>query len=226
MKTVIYSAIIGGYDRPKPLPLGLDVPAIMLTDSEETAEQAREAGWRTSLVRATPGWSPMMQYKWYKLHPHRVLPSTDVSLWVDGSITILEADYGARCLAALGDDDWAMTPHPVRSCIYDEAAVSSTLGWRYDPVKIQQQADYYRSIGHPAQWGLFATGANARRHTDHVRELCDHWWYENETRTHQDQISLPVLTRLMSNVVRWNTNLPWHQWWHLGEHEWTGGVNR
>lgn len=219
----IYTAIYGGYDRPKIIPAEIDAPCVMLTDDR----LIDAPGWEV-IITDPPGsanWSPMMKHKWWKLHPHRALPMADVSLWIDGSMTLLYADYARRCLEALGDDDWAMTPHPVRTCIYDEADFSSTLTWRYNAAAMQRQVNFYRSIGHPAQWGLFATGANARRHTPAVQELNEHWWYENSTRTHQDQLSLPVLVRLMEDTLKWNTNLPWHTWWHLAEHRWTGGVN-
>lgn len=226
---VIYTAIYGGYDRPKPVPIGIDAPCVMFTDDVEMKHNA--PGWEVFVgdpptTGSRPvALSPMMKHKWFKLHPHKALPGVSVSLWIDGSMTMLYADYARRCLDALGDDDWAMTPHPVRSCIYDEADYSATLTWRYDAAKMRHQVGFYSSIGHPPKWGLFATGANARRHTSAVHAVNDHWWYENTTRTHQDQLSLPVLVRLAEDKLKWNTNLPWHQWWHLAEHEWTGGVN-
>jgi len=228
-ETILYSAIFGRYDCPKPLPPDLDVPAIMFTEDSETAKIAAKGGWEVIIVEPKTHLSTMMNHKWYKLHPHEALPSADITMWIDGSMTLLYSDYGQRCLDALGNDHWAMTPHPSRRCIYDEAAYSATLTWRYDADAIRAQAEYYRSvIGHPTQAGLIATGANVRRNVSQVNALCEHWWYENVHRSHQDQLSLPVLLLLTETEaaqwghgLRWNTNLPWHQWWHLAEHEWT-----
>lgn len=226
-EVILYSAIFGRYDRPKPLPLGLDVPAIMFTEDDETARLAAHRGWEARVVVPDTTLSTMMNHKWYKMHPHRALEHADITLWVDGSMTLLYSDYGRRCVDALGDDHWAMTPHPSRHCIYDEAAYSATLTWRYDSAAIRAQAEYYSSvICHPPQTGLIATGANARRNVSQVNSLCEHWWYENVHRSHQDQLSLPVLLHLAETTqwgrgLRWNMNLPWHQWWHLAEHEWT-----
>jgi hypothetical protein len=219
VKIALYSALFGRYDRPKVIPPDLGVPAIMITDSEETALLARECGWRTVISVARSELSPMMRHKWFKLHPHLVIPNAEMTLWMDASMTIAVSDYVDRCLTALGDDDWTMVPHPSRNCIYDEAVVSASYTWKYDPSLIMPQADYYRSIGHPAQWGLFATGANVRRNTEVVRRVCEQWWWENTTRSHQDQISLPVLMRLNPDL-KWNANMPWFQWWHLAEHGW------
>lgn len=224
MRVGLYTAIYGESDWPKPIP-HLGIPCVMYTDSERTASQAREQGWEARIVRhyisTTRGdpriVAPMLAHKFWKTHPDLALPYMEVSLWVDGSMEILTDDYAARCLAALGDDDWACVPHPARRCIYPEAEYSATLTWRYDAPSIQAQAQFYSSF-HPRDWGLIATGANVRRHTWDVTELCRQWWDENLNWSHQDQLSLPVLLRLAEGRVRYNYNLPWFQWWHLHEH--------
>ena len=219
MRIALYSAIYGGYDLPKVIPASLGVPAYMFTNNSDTANLAKERGWRVKFVDLDTSWSPMMKHKWWKIHPEKALPDYDVSMWIDGSMTVIVDDYVDRCVNALDNDDMVMVPHPSRNCIYDEAAYSATLTWRYDAQAITAQAAYYRTIGHPTQWGLFATGANVRRHNDAIRDLGRHWWWENTQRSHQDQISLPVLVKLAGNNLKWNTNMPWFQWWHLSEHD-------
>lgn len=216
MRVGLYSALYGRYEQPKLLPDTLGVPAVMYTDNPEI----NAPGWEVRVVDMediAPG-NPMMQHKWWKTHPGIALPNTDVSLWMDASMEICVPDYVQRCLTALGDDDWACVPHPARWCIFPEADYSATLTWRYDPAKILPQRDFYRSIGHPDSWGLIATGANARRHTRAVLEVSHMWWDECERWSHQDQLSLPVLLRLHEERIKFNYNLPWHQWWKLYEH--------
>jgi hypothetical protein len=225
MKVALYTAIYGDSDWPKPIP-HIGVPAIMYTDSEDTAKRALEQGWdEARIVRhyicTTRGklsiTAPMLAHKYWKTHPELAVPGVDVSLWVDGSMEILVNDYVLRCLTALGEDDWACVPHPARQCIYPEAEYSATLTWRYDSPSIRAQAEFYSAF-HPRDWGLIATGANVRRHTPDVIELCHQWWDENLNWSHQDQLSLPVLLRLAEGRVRYNYNLPWFQWWWLHEH--------
>ncbi len=236
MKVALYSAIYGGYEvTAKPLPADLDVPAVLYTDNPEITAP----GWEVRVVtdhisdqvgadRSTAWPDPkatwaMMAHKYWKCHPHEALSDVDVSLWVDGSIQITVDRYVQRCLDALGDDDWVAVRHPWRGCIYTEAEYSGTLP-RYDAVTVMQQAQFYRSIGHPAAWGLFATGANVRRHyrdgapTRAADRIGEQWWHECVTRTHQDQVSLPVLFRLAEDKLKWNTNMPWHEWWFLHQH--------
>lgn len=212
MKAVLYSALYGNYEAPKPLP-DLGIPAIMYTDDPDLVAP----GWEVRHVPLDVD-TPMMRAKYWKCFPRLAAFGADISLWVDASMTILVDDYVQRCLDALGDDDWVMVKHPGRPCVYDEADVSATMVHKYDPAELKAQVEYYRSIGHPAKWGLFANGANVRRHTAAVAQVCEQWWWECTTRSCQDQVSLPVLVRLAGDRLRWNTNMPWGEWWSVGWH--------
>lgn len=232
--TVLYTAIYEEYEHPKALPADLpsDVRAVLFTDTAATAKAARALGWtvrqrtetRPKADRAAhPTQAGMMRHKWLKTHPGAVLDldDGDVSIWLDGSMTITADRFIERALDALGDDDAAFTPHPFHACVYDEAAFSATLE-RYADCRqaLHDQAAHYRTIGHPARWGLFATGARVLRHNATTAALGRHWWYENVHWTWQDQVSLPVVVRIMAerDGLTWNARLPWREWWHLSEH--------
>jgi len=229
-RVALYTAIWGGYETPKPLPDGLTCHAYLFSDSVVTAFKAAAYGWCAKVMSdhyfpeehlSTHGDPeivvPMLNHKWFKMHPGEVLPDYDVSLWIDGSMELIVDDYAERCLAALGDDDWSCVPHPARSCIYPEADYSATLTWRYDADSILAQKAHYEQF-HPPGAGLIATGAMARRHTPEVLELSRLWWDECVNWSHQDQLSLPVLLRLWEDKVRWNSRMTWHQDWILHEH--------
>lgn len=213
MKVILYSAIYGGYDAPKSHS-PLDIEAVVYTDDPEL----KVDGWETRYWPLPEIKTPMMQAKWWKTRPDLAVPEADISLWIDGSMTITHDDYVGKCLEALGDDDAVFVTHPWRDCIYVEGEYSMALE-RYKDADIRHQLESYRQRGHPEHWGLFATGANVRRHTETVFRLGKDWWWENETETWQDQISLPFLVRRFTHL-KWNTNMPWHEWWHLGYHEW------
>ena len=230
----ILSALYGPYEWPKPVPPDLGVPALMMTDDPDL----EAPGWTTCVVtdhlvkldgyRGELPWTDpaatvdMMRHKFWKCHPHMAfrhagIPDPDVIIWLDASMTITAESFVDKCLAALGDDDWSVTPHPWRGCIYDEASFSAHLP-RYHLLSLALQADFYRSF-HPPSWGLFATGASTRRMTPLVKEIGEQWWHECCRWTHQDQVSLPVLFRLYEEKgLKWNASMPWWQWWHLGEH--------
>jgi hypothetical protein len=236
-RVALYSALYGAYEYVKPLPPDLGCRAVLYTD-----EPGIEApGWEVRVVtdhissdmgadrtawpdrKAT--WS-MLAHKFWKCHPATAVPDADVTLWVDASLLITVDGYAKRCLEALGGDDWCAVTHPYRDCIYPEAAFSATLA-RYDAEALRDQVAAYRNLGHPGRWGLIATGANVRRHTPATVEMGEHWWWECVSRSHQDQLSLPVLFRLAAtgalrgigmSPFTWNRNMPWAQWWGVYEH--------
>ena len=214
MNIGLYTAIYGGYETPKKLPDG--VVGNLYTDDPDLIAPP---GWLVhvrDMEHVAPG-DPMMQHKWWKTHPGEAMPGFDVSLWIDGSMELTAEDYFYRCLDALGDDDWATVRHPHRSCIYPEAEFSGILE-RYRGQRMAEQVEFYKNVvGHPANWGLHATGANARRHTPLVLEISEQWWQECVNWSHQDQLSLPVLFRLHPEL-KWNYNLVWHRDWILHPH--------
>lgn len=221
-QVAIYTALYGNYEPVKPMPDGMTVPCILLTDDPGLVAPGWQVVHAPGRVTLPGRDGPMMQAKWWKTHPVEALGvagvAADVSCWIDASMTLVSADYPALCLDALGGDDWSMVRHPGRDCIYDEADFSLTLP-RYQGIGIEDQVEYYRTaVGHPKHWGLFACGANVRRHTAAVEKLCGQWWWECATRTWQDQVSLPVLVRLAGSELKWNVNIPWSTWWAVQDH--------
>lgn len=229
-RVAIVSAIYGNYDRPKPLPelIADDIRyrAYLFTDSEQVAREASDLGW-IGVLDEDPGrfdvgdyqMSSMLKAKFVKTHMHMFTPwDSDVLIWLDGSMTITDPLFVENVLSALDDNDIAFTPHPLRKCIHPEAQVTKALA-RYADVDPIAQVEYYRSIGHPNNWGLFASGCFAIANNELTREWGGHWWNECFSRTYQDQLSLPVITRIMEQKgLKWNSNLPWATWWGITEH--------
>lgn len=220
MKVALVTAVYGDYDLPKTLPHGLRADAFLYTDNPGVAALAHAAGWNPIIDPLYHVATPMLRAKYWKTHPLEAAYGYDASVWIDGSMTITVPDFIEKCVAALGIDDVAMTPHPVRDCIYPEATVTRALA-RYADCDPIAQVNFYRDvIGHPAGWGLMASGASTRRHNDAVRSWGQFWWDDCVNWTYQDQLSLPVITRLMTleGKLRWNTNMPWAQWWGISNH--------
>lgn len=202
----LVSAIYGGVDLPKPVTV--DVPAVMFTDDPDL----HAPGWEVRYLPLVNIGTPMLRSRYVKCLPP---VDDDVTLWVDGSLT-LHPGYVQRCLAALGNAEWALMPHPWRDCIYDELGVCLGLP-KYPPEQMRAQCDRFRSEGHPEHWGLFACTAMTRRHTPRVQALCEAWWWENLHGSWMDQLSLPPLLR--TSDVDWQTTMGgWCEWWDRTEH--------
>lgn len=213
MHVTLISALYGDYEAAKPLPALNPAPhrAVMFTDNPDL----HAPGWELAVEALDDLPNAMLRAKHIKIMAHTHI-RTDVSIWVDASMTIIRDDFITLCLDALRGDDIAFMAHPWRDCIYNEAAHSSALE-KYALTPIAAQAAYYRSIGHPEHWGLFASGHLVRHHNTRTRDHATHWWHENLTRSWQDQTSLPVITRLCE--ATWNTNLPWAKWWGITPHD-------
>lgn len=209
----VYTAIYGGYEEPKPLPEG--VTGLLFSD----VSYGDGGGWTNIVVdhhivtrKGDPELTaPMLAHKYWKCHPGKALPGADISVWVDSSI-LLDPGFVDRAVQALREDDWLLVRHPWRTCIYEEASYSAALSrYRTLSTDLANQAAWYRSLGHPATDGLPATGITIRRHTPEVLEASTHWWMECLNWTHQDQVSLPVLLRMLN--IKHRYGLEWMDGW-------------
>lgn len=213
MNVTLYSAIYGGYEPPKVQP-DLGVRQVLYSDVPVDAP-----GWEVRVDPLLELPTPMLRAKWWKCRPDLAHLDADITLWVDGSMTVVPG-YVEAVLAELGDDDALFMQHPWRECIYDEYLASRGAP-KYDADVMRQQIEDYRTAGHPHRWGLWATGAITRRNTDPVIDLGWRWFRECAARSVQDQLSLPVLLR-GAEALRWRTvpldRVPWETWWTIAAH--------
>lgn len=210
-RITLYTAVYGGYDIIKSTNEVQGANRILYTDNPMIVAP----GWEVRVMPLDELDTPMLRAKWWKCRPDLAVGG-EISIWIDGSMIPREG-FVHRCEVALGVADVAFTPHPWRDCIYTEQLASTGLP-KYQGADLVAQVEYYRSIGHPEHWGLFASGAMIRRHTPAVLEMGRHWWHENLTRSWQDQLSLPVVLRLAGDDIIWNTGLPWSGLWDYAEH--------
>ena len=193
MRTVIYTAIFGGRDRLwPPRQVEPDCRYVCFTDDRELEAELWE-------VRVVPrsDFDPVRSARRWKILSHRAV-DCDRSIWIDAIYEIVGP------LAALFErftEDLAVFRHPVRDCVYEEAAECIRRG-RDDPELIQRTLERLRRQTHPPHAGLFESGFLLRRHSAAVAEFNESWWNEIRRGTRRDQVSLPgVLSQL---------NLPHH----------------
>ena len=194
---IVYTAIYGGYDTPKPPRPHPAVTAWMLfTDDQEIYAP----GW-TVIFERRKAEHPRMAAKWLKCHPPEwpVPPfpprqMDPLSLYLDASIRLRDPSLIDAALAALLKSEWAMYPHPERTTIEEEVEASRGMAkYRGLGEKMDRQVAWYRQNGRPSAPGLWAGGIIARRSTEVVRSAGARWYADCERWTYQDQVSLPVV---------------------------------
>jgi hypothetical protein len=183
MTVAVVTAIFGGYDQPKPpCPQTVDCTFTLVTDNPDNA-----AGWETVCVYDDR--HPRVAAKEPKLRPWRYADG-DAWIWVDGAFRIDSPTFVEDVIAET--ELIGQWKHPNRDCIYPESAVSQQMV-KYFNTPVEKQAHHYCAVGHPPQWGLWATGLIVYRQP--LDYLADLWWAEINRWGYQDQISQPVALR-------------------------------
>lgn len=183
---VVYTAIVGEVDRLL-APEVVDPHWDYICFSDEPVSCAP---WRWAPVEPDQP-TPARAARYLKVNATTVLPSAELSLWVDGNIQPLASPQALadRYLAAA---DLAFHPHPERSCVFDEAVAVIEQGKDAAATVVPQIVRYARA-GMPPQAGLQATAGILRRHTAAVAALEAAWWTEISHGSHRDQLSLPYV---------------------------------
>lgn len=212
VKVAVVSSLYGSHDRVRFVPQSVPCEFVMVTDGLLPIPD----GWRT-VVERRPHVSDRLAAKVAKCVPER-FTDAEVIVWVDASIdprpTLVE-----WLVDSLGDADVALARHPERSCIVDEARVSSRLV-KYAGVPIVEQAEHYVAEGHPLGFGLWAGGVMVRRRGAWGAD----WLAEQVRWSTQDQVSLPVIVRRHGlRVADLSHGLLWNPHFGIDEHL-RGGV--
>lgn len=183
---VIYTCITGGYDNllePTFISEGYDY--VCFTDSV----YVRDGFWDIrSLPEEVKELSQVKKQRWIKINAHKVLPEYDLSIWVDGSVTV-RGDVD-EIVSAMTDDCSIYVPaHPKRTCIYSEA--TAVISMKKDTSEnIRPQLNRYKAEGFPANYGLLQSNILIRKHNDpDCIRLMEVWSEEVMNGSHRDQLS-------------------------------------
>ena len=184
MNVAILSAIYGGYDTPA-LPAAQDLPGhdvgyLMVSDRDCSP-------WPT--VAEPRLMHPRLAAKYPKARPSDYT-GADVTIWIDGNIRVTSTTFAAWCLAGLGEDVLALTPHHCADTMAAEVQLAEQAS-KYDGLPLRQQAARYLEHGFPDGWGNWWSGLIVRRNS--CPEFGDAWLREMWHWGCEDQVSLPYV---------------------------------
>ena len=115
-KFVVYTSIFGDYDSLEdPRSASAGIRFICFTDNQNVESRVWE------IVRVASNESNTDLNRRLKINPHLYLPAHDYSLYIDGNVKILGRLDGLFD-KYLRITEIAAPRHPVRDCLYDEAA--------------------------------------------------------------------------------------------------------
>lgn len=182
-------------------------------------------GWETVLDQGHPDYHPRLAAKWPKMLQHDRLRRYDSVVWIDGCFTIESANFPMFALGQAGGG-FAQFSHPFRDCIYAEAHVCGFME-KYRDVPMLKQVDHYRTEGHPAHYGLWATGVIAWGDAGSWRQFGGQWLVECLDWTVQDQLSEPVVLRRMGlRPATIPGNIYGNKWLKWHGHKWEDETGR
>lgn len=195
-KIVIYTCITNGYDNiiePK-----VNIPNVDFICFSDNIDLINSNVWKIrELPKGLEDLSDVKKQRHIKILPHRYLKEYDISIWVDGSITI-KKDINQWINKTLTDEITCYIPkHPARKCIYKEA--ETCVKMKKDTLDVTKpQTDRYKKEGYPVNNGMVQTNIMLRKHNEpDCIALMEKWWDELYKGSHRDQLSF--------NYALWKT---------------------
>ncbi len=186
-KKVIYTCITGSYDYlidPTYVTEGFDY--VCFTDNVNFKSNIWEI---RSLPKETDELSQVKKQRYVKIMPHKHLSEYDLSIWVDGNVSI-KGNLDKLLENTLKDDISIYVPeHPSRRCIYKEQSV--VISMRKDTKEnIAPQIERYKKECFPADFGLLQSNILIRKHNENdCIKLMEKWFEEVKNHSHRDQLS-------------------------------------
>jgi len=183
MRIAVYTVIIGGYDKPKPINPEFKKEADFYLFSNVEIK-----GSDYKIVRVNePALTPKYLSRIIKLLPHKYLPDYEYTLYLDGSVELLESPanivkkYASRA-------DIIVHKHPWRNCIYQEC--KAVVDYRFVPhAQVERQKRFLISQHYPVNNELTENGVILRKNTEKINKLNEYWWKVCKSFTYRDQLS-------------------------------------
>ena len=186
----VYTVLFGSGDEIRePLVSPDNIRYFIITDQalrEDSLWQKRDvSGLLPEEIRD----DPVLCNRWCKMHPDRIFPEYEVSIYLDANI-LITSDL-TPLIAGLEKYPVNMFRHRTRDCAYQE--IRACRKQKKAPREnLAQDKKRLEKRGLPKHWGLLEAPVIARRHHDPLcRGIMDEWWKDFcESVSRRDQIAL------------------------------------
>lgn len=193
MKSVIYTAISGEYDKlQNPGIIEKDIDYICFTDNKKIKSDIWEI---RSLPDSIKYLDANRRAKYPKILPHKLLSEYDVSMWIDGNMKIIRPLYTLMRLN-IEKFNIAFFKHPNnRRSLLDEINACLVLNKDNDEYLLTQYNYYSKINGLMNLKFLYpCCGFILRRHNNvYIKKIMESWWEQIINFSKRDQISFAYI---------------------------------
>lgn len=172
MKVILYSTNINSYETESKHTLNSNIDLKVFTESISNLE-------------------PIRSSRYYKMLPHLFFSEYDISVCIDGSMTLMFPDQLLGLCSELDNSQFSamLFRHPRRTTVHQE--IFECGRQRRDNLSVMlEQYNRYRKEGFPDTLHLTENNVLIRKHNDLDLIQCEEtWWNEFKTGSARDQIS-------------------------------------
>ena len=211
MSRVVYSALIGDYERLVDKPVGRPsgVYFVMFTDSPD---ESRISGWNVVRVKPRYTFDTVRSARYLKIVGHPLLDAYDETLWIDNRVTLKEGFDDL--FSQLDTAQLALPQHSFRGGLVQEFDSVIAMGFD-DPARVREMfriAGSAQLIDTQTLW----TGLMLRRRDPEVVECMRIWMDHVLLTSRRDQLSINFaiassgLSFRAFDLDNWSS--PFHEW--------------
>lgn len=213
-KIIIYTCILGGYDVVKePFFKNKLYDFVLITDSPQKKISSWKSIYIKDLINIIPtNLDNISLNRWVKMHPHKLFPEYEYSIYIDGSVTLV-ADMLPIILSQEKEKKFlGMHLHSCRTFLMSEARALLKCKKCSDKNALNQQIEKYYKEGFDDSIKLLEATIIVRKHNDgQCVKIMEEWWNEFIGGVPRDQISLPY--------VLWKNGIKMEDIYILGNNE-------